>query len=331
MYESGNSSASFGGHSEGFFRALVESRSGVMLLFGGDGVIHYASPSVRDIAGVSQERVLGISLWDVLHPEDHERVAGVIPASGAEGISGDFRLRFGSSGEWRVVRGSVQSFLDDPNVNGVVLVGREASQSAETSRKRVEDDHLYHTTFDSAPIGLARVGPDGRWLRVNRLLCRTLGHEREELLGRTFQEITHSDDMMLDLETMRKLLGGEISSVTLEKRFVRKDFSVVWVNISATLIRDESSEPLYFVCVIQDISKERRAKEIADSLTERESTILELLAHGQTNKAIAKHLNLSLSSAKVYVRRVVEKLDATDRTHAAVKAARLGILPDSED
>lgn len=128
------------------------------------------------------------------------------------------------------------------------------------------------------------------------------------------------------MAAMNLMLEGGEDSVSIEKRFIKKDFTHVWVSVSASLVHDEEGRPRYFICTIEDITNIKESQLIAQSLNDRETRVLELLSHGMTNRQIAAEMNFSLSSAKVHVSRVITKLGASDRTDAAVKAAGLGIL-----
>lgn len=332
---------------EGFFKALVENRTGVVILTGEDGVIRYASPSVERILGHEPEKVIGDDLAEHLHPDDREKAREVFTAETPKGmVSGSFRLRHGGGG-WVEIEGSIENLLEDPEIEGVALVGREASPSEgedraesgfeeklksmvarleESERRLRESERLFRTTFDEAPIGIAHVGVDGRWIRVNKKLCEILGRSRKELLGHTGAEITHTEDLEADMGAMNLMLSGDEDSVSVEKRFVKKDFTHVWVGIAASLINDEEGRPRYFICTIEDITNIKEAQLIARSMNDRETQVLKLLGSGMTNREIAAEMNFSLSSAKVHVGRVVAKLGASDRTNAAVRAASLGIL-----
>ena len=114
-------------------------------------------------------------------------------------------------------------------------------------------------SFEDAAVGMAHVAPNGRWLRVNDRLCAMTGYARDELLAKTSQEITHPDDLDADLAALRKLLAGEIASDVREKRYLRKDGDIVWVNLTASLVRNASGTPDYFVHVIDDITARKRA------------------------------------------------------------------------
>src|SRR4030088_3196778 len=121
------------------------------------------------------------------------------------------------------------------------------SSPAASSPDRLTPDSLFQSAFEFAAIGMALVSPEGKWLRVNRSICEITGYSEAELLKRTFQDITHPDDLDLDLANVRKMLAGEIKTYQMEKRYFHKDGSIVWVLLSVSLVRTESGEPLFFI------------------------------------------------------------------------------------
>lgn len=122
-------------------------------------------------------------------------------------------------------------------------------------------DSQFFPLFQSAAIGVAKVGLDCSWLWVNRKLCDITGYGESELVGKAFGEITHPDDLEADLSNMRQVVAGELDINVLEKRYVRKDGSLVWVQLNATLVRDEAGEPDYFIVLVEDISERKMAGE----------------------------------------------------------------------
>ncbi|MBL8659486.1 MAG: PAS domain S-box protein [Rhodospirillales bacterium] len=148
--------------------------------------------------------------------------------------------------------------------------------SAEIRAQRAlrESEARFRGTFENAAVGIAHVGFDGAWLRVNERLCDIVGYGRDELLAKTFQEITHPDDLEADLSQLECMTRGEINSYSIEKRYIRKDGNAVWVNLTTALQRDEAGQPLYCISVVRDIGKRLLAEQ---TLRENETRMRALL------------------------------------------------------
>lgn len=142
---------------------------------------------------------------------------------------------------------------------------RAARRRAERALR--ESEERLRAVFEQAAVGMARVAPDGRWLEVNQRLCDIVGYSRAELLERSLQDITHPEDLATDLELVRQVLGHEIATYSLEERYVRKDGSLVWVDLTVSLVQDENG-PKYFVSIVQDISA-RKAAEAEAQMAQR--------------------------------------------------------------
>ena len=146
-------------------------------------------------------------------------------------------------------------------------VQRELSERKQTEDALRESEERFRSTFEHAPIGMAHVSLNGRWLRVNDALCRITGYSRSELLEKTFGDVTHPDDLDKSWEHLQSLLKGEVPSYSMEKRYLRKDGSLVWVEITVSLRHDEAGRPLYFIGAIEDITDRTKAQ---DELRESE-------------------------------------------------------------
>lgn len=124
-----------------------------------------------------------------------------------------------------------------------------------------ESEEVNRATFEQAEVGIAPVGLDGRWLRVNDKLCAILGYARAELMQLTFQSLTHPDDLERDLDLTRQLLSGGINQFSMAKRYVRKTGALVWANLTVSLVRTETGGPKHFIAVVEDITERKRAEE----------------------------------------------------------------------
>jgi PAS domain S-box-containing protein len=176
-----------------------------------------------------------------------------------------------------VLHSSLVSKFPIPGPDGVAtLVGGMAIDITEEMRTRAvleESEERFRATFEQAAVGIAHVGTDGRWLRVNQKLCDIVGYGPDELLALTFQDITHPDDLEADLAQVRRLLAGEIGTYAMEKRYFRKDRSQVWINLTVSLVRTPRGDPKYFISVVEDITEQ---KGVRDALRDSERGFHEL-------------------------------------------------------
>ena len=137
------------------------------------------------------------------------------------------------------------------------LSRRVAQRTAELA----DSEARFRATFEQAAVGIAHVSPEGRFLRLNKKFCDIVGYSEEEMHKLTFQDITHPDDLDKDLDLVQELLDGKSDSYTMEKRYLRKDGSAVWVNLTVKILRNEDGSPRWFVSVIEDITERVRARD----------------------------------------------------------------------
>ena len=115
----------------------------------------------------------------------------------------------------------------------------------------------FRGTFDNAAVGIAHVGLDGRWLRVNDKLCNIVGYTREALLVRTYQDITHPEDLPASMTNVQRMLAGQLHTYSMEKRYIRADGSPIWINLTVSRTRAPSGEQDYFISIVEDISERK--------------------------------------------------------------------------
>jgi len=157
-------------------------------------------------------------------------------------------------------------YITRPLANAELLARvRSHLRQRELTEQLRASEQQFSSAFVHAAIGMSLIAPDGRFLKVNRALCRILGYPEAELLARTFQGLTHPNDCEADLENMLRLLGGAVESCEREKRYLHREGSVVWALVSVSLVRDEAGRPLHFVSQVQDIT----ARKLAEAALEK--------------------------------------------------------------
>jgi len=144
------------------------------------------------------------------------------------------------------------------------LLAREQRARRELERANNalrESEERFRLIVDEAPIGMALVALDGRFVRVNRMLCELTGYPPDEMVKLTYQDITHPDDLDVDVALGRQLVDGEIPRFQVEKRYIRKDESIIDILLSVSLLRDSRRTPVYYISQMQDISERKRVEE----------------------------------------------------------------------
>ena len=229
----------------------------------------YVNERWSELTGVDPGTAVGEEWSSVVHPEDLNRVESEWLRSQAEDrpFSLEFRyVRADGSVVWIWCR-AVELRNEAGEVNGYVGTCSDTVVTPTVDRALEEAEERFASAFEEAPIGMALVGLDGAFLRVNRALSEIVGYESAELLELTFQDITHPDDLEADLQLVREVIEGKRRSYRMEKRYIRSDRAERWVLLSVSLVRDDAGEPRYFVSQIEDITERRRSE---DALLEAE-------------------------------------------------------------
>ncbi|MGE5499172.1 MAG: PAS domain S-box protein [Syntrophothermus sp.] len=137
----------------------------------------------------------------------------------------------------------------------VIIQHEDVSERFKAAEALKEGEGLFRATFENAQAGICITGLNGRIIRANSKFTEMLGYSEAELTDRSFNEITYPADKKIGMSYLRRMISGEISKASFEKRYIHKNSSIVWVNISVGLVRDAASLPQYFVSHFQDITE----------------------------------------------------------------------------
>jgi PAS domain S-box-containing protein len=215
--------------------------------------------------------------WSAIHPDDRHLVAEFHQLADRQDLfDAEYRIVHpGGAVLWLAGRGKVISRGADGKAQRLINIVADISERKNAERALRDSEERYRGTFENAAIGIAHVGLDGRWLKVNQAICQITGYAAEELERISFTDITHPDDVQLDLSLVAQLLAGEIVNYAMEKRYLRKDGSVVWAHLTVSLLRDADGKPLHFISAIEDISR----KKVSEEELNRQRHFIERLTH----------------------------------------------------
>ncbi len=250
---------------EAIARGLMEASPDALVVVDGRGQIVFANQRCEEMFGYRREELLG-SPVEILVPERYRarhvrQRESFLAAPHARQMGADVGLvgqrRDGSEVPVEVTLAPVSTERGPLVVASV----RDVSERAATLRALRESEERFRHTFEEAPSGMALVGMDGRFLRVNPSLSAIVGYSQEELTKRTFKDITHPDDVDIDAALAGALGRGEIPSYQLAKRYVKKDGTIVHVMLSGSIVRDAQGKPLHFIAQVEDITARLAAED----------------------------------------------------------------------
>jgi len=250
--------------SEERFKSVVQGLGEGLMITDLEDVVLFANVRMAELSGYALDEMLGRPAYELfLAPEawkEARRRNRRRSLGEAEKYEIELTRKDGSS-FWTEITATPYRSPDGE------VVGTIGAVADVTERKRSEEalrqsEERFREAFDGAPVGVALVGIDRRYLRVNAALCDMLGYAEEELLARTSIEITHPDDLEKSRMRTERLLAGEPDSGALEKRYFRSDGRVVWVLSSVSLVRDSGGNPSHFVSLFQDVTARREAEEV---------------------------------------------------------------------
>ena len=243
-----------------------------MALLTPEGRWSQVNPALCELLGYSEEELLELTFLDVTHPDDRSssirrRKKQLTAPEEAKRIEKRY-VRADDSVVWAAVSSTIVRGADGEPLYTVAQI-EDITARIFAQRELAAVEERFHRAFDGAPIGMALVSPEGRWLQVNAAFCDLLGYSPAELTSRTFMDVTHPDDLEDSIEHTRRQLDGEVDRLGIEKRYLRSDGTVVWVALTSTLARDGDGRPVHFVAQIEDVTERVRTHRALEEAEER--------------------------------------------------------------
>ena len=239
-----------------------------------------ASEGIRNIFGCTPEEVIDDfgPIGRVIHPDDASRVITDIEnsAKNLTHFTCEFRVLIpGRPVQWIFSRSSPERLPD----GSITWYGFNANI---THRREIEDalresEEKFRKIYEEGPYGMALVGADFKFLMVNHTFSDITGYSEEELRQMTFRDITYHDDKDLGLDSILKLMRGEIQVFRMEKRYLRKDKSVIWGALSLNSIFDKEGQFMYNLAIVKDITDRKHDEEKIKSLNNRLQLLIQAI------------------------------------------------------
>ncbi|KAB2805423.1 PAS domain-containing sensor histidine kinase [Phaeocystidibacter luteus] len=212
--------------------------------------------------------------------ESRDRITEVFNAAVSKGERFDEELIIvDAKGEERWIRTVGIPEMAEGQCVRVYGIFQDIDKRKRAAEVLAAQEELFRNTFEYASIGMALVGLDGTWMRVNKRVAEFLGYSQEELLELTFQEITHVEDLGSDLELLGQLVDGKIEHYQLEKRYIHKDGHLVWGLLAVSLVKNEEGEPLHFISQITDITAQKELLNVTSNQNERLMNFAHIVSH----------------------------------------------------
>lgn len=315
--------------------AMVDALQEGVLICDARGVVVDVNDAACTILDLDREQLLGLDLGALDHDAADAHGAPVagpdLPVALARRTNQPTSMvvqvrRSSPASLW--LRTTALPFVPTRDEVWVLVTLTDVTAERHAEQRLRHSEETFRLTFEDAPIGMAIVSLDGRYLEVNRALTESLRRTREELLAASFEDITHPDDLAADLANGERLLDGSLDSFQVDKRYLMSGGETMWARLTVSVVRDGDGTPVHFVNQIEDVTEMRLAQEqlerraLYDHLTglANRSLLLDRLAHALTQHARTGSLVAVAFADLDHFKRLNDSLghDAGDRMLKAV-------------
>lgn len=272
--------------SEEKFRALVEHSLDGTLILDPEGKILFANNTAGQIIDVQNlDEIIGTrNVMEFISPSSQNDVRKDFHkvAEGVDGFIARYRiLTVNQKERWVESIGKLISFQ---NTQSILISIRDITDRQRAEEALKESEERFRKIFSSSVLGTSLISPDLRFLLVNPAGVSMLGYTEEEMQAMTYQEITHPDDLPINMDHITDLKTGARQVYSMEKRYIRKDGSILWGSIKVTTIRDHKDELLYYLAQIEDITPRKQAEEALRQANKKLNLLSGITRHDINNQ-----------------------------------------------
>jgi len=249
---------------EALLHTVIKTIPDMLWLKNAEGIYLACNERFERLYGAKEEDIIGKTdydfvdkaLADFFREHDHKAIVS------AKSCINEEEVVFADDGHRAKLETIKTPMYDvDGSLIGVLGIAHDITKQKQLEDELRESELRFSNSFHYAPIGMALVSLDGRWIKVNQSLCDYVGYTPKEMLSKTLRDITYPGDVNATADFRRRLLAGEINSSRLEKRYCHKTGRIVWVTLSTSLVRGKAGEPLYFISQMEDITERKHIEQ----------------------------------------------------------------------
>ncbi len=242
-------------------RKIVDTTREGVWLFDMEGRTTFVNQRMADMLGASPADLIGTRLMEFLDSEDRRAAERDLRAWLARGADGQYHHLTRRDGKDLWTRISSSPLENERHaIVGMLGMFTDATASRDMEHALQQAEAQFRIVFDSSPVGIVVVNPQGYAVLANNMMLTLLGYERGEMQQVSFEHVTHPDDVAEDRRLYAALMRGEMESFRREKRYVSRDGRVIWVHVNASLVRSAHGEPQYAISMVEDVTEKHKAE-----------------------------------------------------------------------
>ncbi|MTK14278.1 MAG: PAS domain S-box protein [Clostridiaceae bacterium] len=238
-----------------------------------DGRILECNEAFLDSFGYKKVDIIGrtaleLGIW--INKEDRLRYIDALRKNGSiKDLEINIRVKSGEIRNYSVV----SQIIEADGMKCILDFFKDITEKNVAEKELLKSEREFRGIFEQAAVGICYLSLEGRFIKTNNKFCQIVGYTREELIDMNFKQITHPEDLEKDLKLYYKILNNELETYTVEKRYIRKDSSIVWVSLTVSLSLDENLKPQYRIAAVIDITEKKLQDEAIKKIMENEITL----------------------------------------------------------